>query len=44
MNTVSIQKMHLQERHAQFWEFLWTIMGAAFLGLLFLLLHLRLTG
>jgi hypothetical protein len=42
MNTASVEKIRWRERHAEFWEFLWTVIGAISLGLLFLLLHLRL--
>jgi len=33
---------HQDERHAEFWELLWTVIATVSLVLMFLLLHMRL--
>jgi hypothetical protein len=43
MKLADMVKMHQQERHAEFWELLWTLIGTISLGLLFFLLNSCLT-
>jgi len=42
MHTVHMDTIHQHERHAHFWEFLWTAFTAMGLALLFVLLHMNL--
>ncbi len=43
MNTPSMNDRRCHERHAEFWELLWTVIGSLALALMFVLLNLRLT-
>ena len=38
---MNIDKIDLQERHAEFWELLWSVIAVISLALLFVLLYLR---
>ena len=44
MNRVAIDELQQHERHAIFWESLWTFISLVSLVLMFVLLYLRLRG